>query len=100
MVNPLQLIATDDTELAVITLKARLSMCVIEAIRTTGMTQAQTAELLGVTQPRISSLMRGELSKFSVESLLELAINAGYKMSLNCDGVESINMRVEKDCGK
>lgn len=34
------------------------------------MTQAQAAELLGTTQPTVSDLIRGRLSKFSMERLI------------------------------
>ena len=34
------------------------------------LTQAQAARLLGVTQPRISDLVRGKIDRFSVDSLI------------------------------
>ena len=42
-----------------------------------GLTQAQAAKLLGVTQPRISDLKRGKIQLFSVDSLIEMLGHAG-----------------------
>jgi predicted XRE-type DNA-binding protein len=36
------------------------------------LTQAAAATLLGVTQPRISDLMRGKVDRFSIDNLVEL----------------------------
>jgi predicted XRE-type DNA-binding protein len=45
------------------------------------LTQAQAAKLLGVTQPRISDLMRGKIQLFSVDSLIEMLGQAGVQVS-------------------
>ena len=41
------------------------------------MTQAQAADLFGVTQPRISDLMRGKINLFSLDMLIDMAEAAG-----------------------
>ena len=46
-----------------------------------GLTQAQAAKLLGVTQPRISDLLRGKIQLFSVDSLIEMLGRAGAHVS-------------------
>ena len=43
----------------------------------TEMSQAQAAKLFGVTQPRISDLMRGKLNLFSLDTLMDMAATAG-----------------------
>jgi predicted XRE-type DNA-binding protein len=50
--------------------KAHLAAQVVEAINRRGWTQAYAADQLGVDQPRVSHLMRGHLSGFSVDALL------------------------------
>jgi predicted XRE-type DNA-binding protein len=45
------------------------------------LTQAQAAKLLGVTQPRISDLMRGKVDRFSVDFLVELLARAGVRVT-------------------
>ena len=51
----------------------------IEARR---LTQAQAARLLGVTQPRISDLVRGKIDRFSVDSLIEMLGRAGARITI------------------
>ncbi len=51
-------------------------------IRKQGLTQAQAAKLLGVRQPRISDLMRGEIHLFSIDNLVVLLAAAGLRVDL------------------
>ena len=44
------------------------------------LTQAQAAKLLGVTQPRISDLMRGKIDRFSVDTLIEMLGHTGARV--------------------
>ena len=46
------------------------------------LTQSRAAVLLGVTQPRISDLMRGKLELFSLDMLVEMAGRAGFKVGI------------------
>jgi predicted XRE-type DNA-binding protein len=45
-----------------------------------GLTQAAAAKLLGVTQPRISDLMRGKIDRFSIDSLVEMLGHLGVQV--------------------
>jgi predicted XRE-type DNA-binding protein len=83
--NPLELLAKDPVELSIVTLKARLMMVVTKLIREQRYTQAEAAKLLGVSQPRISNLMNGKLSKFSIDMLIEMMGRLGYLMDVSCD---------------
>jgi predicted XRE-type DNA-binding protein len=47
-----------------------------------GWTQKEAARILGVTQPRISDLMRSKLDLFSTDSLIAMAGRAGIKFEL------------------
>jgi len=47
-----------------------------------GWTQREAAQRLGVTQPRISDLVRGKLSVFSIDALVELLTRAGIRIEL------------------
>lgn len=51
----------------------------IEARR---LTQAQAARLLGVSQPRISDLVRGKIDRFSVDSLIEMLGRTGARIAV------------------
>ena len=50
--------------------RAELMSRVTDIIRARRLTQARAAALLGTNQPTVSDLMRGKLSKFSLERLI------------------------------
>ncbi len=47
------------------------------------LSQAQAAKLLGVTQPRISDLMRGKIDLFALDTLVNLASAAGLRVEMH-----------------
>lgn len=47
-------------------------------IEKSDMTQADVAKALGVAQPRVSDLVRGKISKFSLGTLLEFMMTLGF----------------------
>ena len=51
-------------------------------IKAKRLTQAKAAENLGVSQSRISDLIRGKWERFSLEMLITLATRAGMRVSL------------------
>ena len=48
----------------------------------TGMSQAQAAKLFGVTQPRVSDLMRGKINLFGLDALVNMATAAGLQIEM------------------
>lgn len=50
--------------------RAELMSRVTDIIRQRRLTQARAAEILGTNQPTISDLMRGKMSKFSLERII------------------------------
>jgi predicted XRE-type DNA-binding protein len=46
------------------------------------MSQAQAAKLLGVTQPRVSDLMRGKINLFALDALVNMATSAGLHIEM------------------
>ena len=63
-------------------IRSDLMIRLTRIIETRRLTQAQAARLLGVTQPRISDLMRGKFDRFSVDSLIEMLGHAGAKVTV------------------
>ena len=63
-------------------LRAELANEVIEKLRARKLTQAKAAELFGVTQPRISDLVRGRLDLFSIDALVDMADKIGLRTRL------------------
>lgn len=46
------------------------------------LTQAQAATLFGVTQPRISDLVRGKIDRFSIDTLVAMLGHAGIRIQI------------------
>lgn len=61
--------------------RSELMISLTGLIESRGLTQAQAAKLLGVTQPRISDLMRGKIQLFSVDGLIEMLGHAGAQVT-------------------
>jgi predicted XRE-type DNA-binding protein len=59
-----------------------LMMLVTKHIKSQNWSQGQAAENLGVTQPRISDLMRGKINLFSIDSLVMMAGKAGLRLQV------------------
>ncbi len=69
-------------EAANLKLRAMLMVEIEKYIQEKGLTQKRAAERLGVTQPRISDLMRGKIELFSVDTLITMLTHAGLKVDV------------------
>ena len=47
-----------------------------------GLTQVKAAKLLGVSQPRISDLVRGRIQLFSIDTLVDMLARLGVSVTL------------------
>jgi len=63
-------------------LRLRADLMRALAARISGMTQRDAADLLGVTQPRISDLTRGKIGYFGLDRLVNMAAHAGLNVTL------------------
>ena len=70
-------------EAAILKMRADLMADLRRLIEAKKLTQAQAAQMLGVSQSRVSDLVRGKWEKFSLEMLIALATRAGMRISLN-----------------
>jgi predicted XRE-type DNA-binding protein len=57
--------------------KAELAILISDAIKRKKLTQKQTAELIGVDQPKISAIIRGQLSGFTMDRLFRFLMALG-----------------------
>lgn len=64
-------------------LRAELMDEIRNRIESQELTQAQAAKTLGITQPRISDLLRGKLSKFSLDALVNMLAALGGKVRMD-----------------
>ena len=62
-------------------LMAKLRLWIID----NDLTQEEASERLGITQSRVSNLVRGHWKKFSLDMLLTLAIKAGLQFKIELD---------------
>ena len=76
--------ALSDTpaEAEIMKLRAELMTALRDHIFKAGWTQAQAAEVFGVTQPRISDLSRGKIDRFGLDTLVNMAATAGLHVEM------------------
>ena len=72
----------EPAEAAILQMRAKLMSDLREYVQSSGMTQTEAAEIFGVTQSRVSDLMRGKWEKFSLEMLITLEARAGRQVRL------------------
>lgn len=72
----------DPAEAENIKLRAKLMRAIISHIERKKLSQAAAAKLMGVTQPRISNLVRGKVDLFSIDTLITMASAAGLQVDL------------------
>ena len=65
--------------------RSRLMMAIEQLIKERGLTQARAARLFGVTQPRVSDLVRGRIELFSIDALVEMLGRAGMALSIRLE---------------
>jgi predicted XRE-type DNA-binding protein len=63
--------------------RSKLMFALKEHIKATGLSQAQAASALGVTQPRISDLVRGKINLFGLDALVNMAVAAGLRVEIS-----------------
>lgn len=63
-------------------MRSSLMIALERHIRAQEWTQADAAAKLGVTQPRISDLLRGKINLFSLDTLVNMAVAAGLHVDL------------------
>jgi predicted XRE-type DNA-binding protein len=65
--------------------KAELAHKITILIRDRGLSQVQTAKLLGVDQPKVSALVRGRLAGFSLERLMRFLLLFGQDIKITVE---------------
>lgn len=63
-------------------LRSNLMTALKNHLARTGISQAEAATLLGVTQPRVSDLMRGKINLFGLDALVNMAAAAGLHLEI------------------
>jgi predicted XRE-type DNA-binding protein len=63
-------------------IRSELMTALRRFIKKEGLTQADAAKRLRVSQPRISDLMRGKISRFSLDTLVNMLTDAGMDIAV------------------
>lgn len=75
-------IEQDPAEAENMKLRSHLMLSLERHIRSKNWTQAEAARLLKVTQPRISDLLNGKISLFSLDTLVNMLVAAGLRVEM------------------
>ena len=64
-------------------IRAKLMMALTGYIQERKITQARAAKIMGVSQPRISDLVRGKIGLFTIDTLVNMVTAAGLKVDVD-----------------
>ncbi len=78
-------IADSPEEAENLKVRAALIRAIRDRIDGVGWSQSTAAQNLGLTQPRVSDLYRGKISKFSLDALVEIASKLGIHIRVEVD---------------
>ena len=63
-------------------IKTGLVVEIRKAMRSRGLTQQEAAKLIGITQPKVSDMMRGDFSNLSERKLMDCLTRLGYDIEI------------------
>ncbi|MFZ4539971.1 helix-turn-helix domain-containing protein [Propionivibrio sp.] len=72
----------DPAEAEVMRMRTEVMILTAQQLKARGWTQAEAARQLGITQPRVSRLIKGKVGDFSLDMLLTLAARSGLHPEL------------------
>ncbi|RQU36183.1 XRE family transcriptional regulator [Burkholderia cenocepacia] len=75
-------IESEPAEAANMKLRSELMIALKQRIARLELSQAEAAKQLGVTQPRVSDLMRGKINLFGLDALVNMASAVGLRVDL------------------
>jgi predicted XRE-type DNA-binding protein len=76
--------ALEDDPIRVQNLKLRSALMIeiAEKLESMDLTQAKIADVLRITQPRVSALLQGKIEDFRLDGLVDMANRLGLKVSI------------------
>lgn len=76
-------IEANEADAIYMTMRSDLMTSIEKAVGNWKLSQGEAAKRLGITRPRLNDLMRGKISKFSLDALATLATRAGLTVKLS-----------------
>ena len=82
-------VAVADTPAEAANLRARAELMqeIANLVKKSGWTQAEAAANCAVTQPRVNDLLRGRVSRFSLDALINVATTLGQRVRVEIGAV-------------
>ena len=71
------------TEAENLRIRAKMMMALTGYIQERKITQSRAARIMGVSQPRISDLVRGKIGLFTIDTLVNMVTAAGLKVDVD-----------------
>ena len=78
-------LADTPQEAANLKVRSELMSQIAAFVRERGWTQVEAARRCGVTQPRLNDLLRGRLSRFSLDALVNIAAALGCRVQVGLE---------------
>jgi len=78
-------LADSTEEAANLKVRAELMRKIAALVQHSGWTQAAAAEHCGISQPRINDLLRGRISRFSLDALVNIAASLGQQVHVELE---------------
>lgn len=77
-----QALAKDEAEAEILRLRADLLIALRDRVAAWNLTQAEAAKRLGISQPRLNNMLRGQIESFSLDMPTKLACRAGLRVEI------------------
>lgn len=76
-------IEDDPVKREIYKLRSELIHVITSYIKTNGLKQREVASLLGISQPRVSTLIKGDFESFRLDTLVGFAVKCGHTISMD-----------------
>ena len=76
-------IEDDPVKREIYKLRSELIYVITQYIKANELKQREVAELLGISQPRVSNLVKGNFESFRLDTLVGFAVKCGHSVSIN-----------------
>jgi len=76
----------DPAERESLKIKSRMVIDIEQRIKSLGLTQAQAAKLMGVSQPRVSDVVNGKIDRFTIDMLITMLVRLGLHVEVSLKG--------------
>ncbi|QND52768.1 XRE family transcriptional regulator [Phyllobacterium sp. 628] len=70
-------------EAANMSMRSNLMIAIEQQINSWKLTQTEAARRLGITQPRLNDLLKGRIMNFSLDTLINIATDAGLSVRMD-----------------